>query len=162
MRRAVTWLLWSPRRFAVVVVAAVVAVVFVVPALARSADGGDGRDVIGGDPHRRSLAAQPAGGDPAQRCGATAERWARAFGSAEPDDAAWRAGVAEWTDPTARSAFAAIDRVAVPQGEPRSSQTSIDDHGRCTTLVDLSGGVQIETVLIDRGPGPLVVQWGPP
>ena len=57
---------------------------------------------------------------------------------------------------------AAIDRVAVPQGEPRSSQTSIDDHGRCTTLVDLSGGVQIETVLIDRGPGPLVVQWGPP
>ena len=102
------------------------------------------------------------GGDPAQRCGATAERWARAFGSAEPDDAAWRAGVAEWTDPTARSAFAAIDRVAVPQGEPRSSQTSIDDHGRCTTLVDLSGGVQIETVLIDRGPGPLVVQWGPP
>ena len=148
MRRAVTWLLWSPRRFAVVVVAAVVAVVFVVPALARSADGGDGGDVIGGDP--------------AQRCGATAERWARAFGSAEPDDAAWRAGVAEWTDPTARSAFAAIDRVAVPQGEPRSSQTSIDDHGRCTTLVDLSGGVQIETVLIDRGPGPLVVQWGPP
>ena len=148
MRRAVTWLLWSPRRFAVVVVAAVVAVVFVVPALARSADGGDGRDVIGGDP--------------AQRCGATAERWARAFGSAEPDDAAWRAGVSEWTDPTARSAFAAIDRVAVPQGEPRSSQTSIDDHGRCTTLVDLSGGVQIETVLIDRGPGPLVVQWGPP
>ena len=148
MRRAVTWMLWSPRRFAVVVVAAVVAVVFVVPALARGADGGDGRDVIGGDP--------------AQRCGATAERWARAFGSAEPDDAAWRAGVAEWTDPTARSAFAAIDRVAVPQGEPRSSQTSIDDHGRCTTLVDLSGGVQIETVLIDRGPGPLVVQWGPP
>ena len=148
MRRAVTWLLWSPRRFAVVVVAAVVAVVFVVPALARSADGGDGGDVIGGDP--------------AQRCGATAERWARAFGSAEPDDAAWRAGVAEWTDPTARSAFVAIDRVAVPQGEPRSSQTSIDDHGRCTTLVDLSGGVQIETVLIDRGPGPLVVQWGPP
>ena len=148
MRRAVTWLLWSPRRFAVVVVAAVVAVVFVVPALARSADSGDGRDVIGGDP--------------AQRCGATAERWARAFGSAEPDDAAWRAGVAEWTDPTARSAFVAIDRVAVPQGEPRSSQTSIDDHGRCTTLVDLSGGVQIETVLIDRGPGPLVVQWGPP
>ena len=148
MRRAVTWMLWSPRRFAVVVVAAVVAVVFVVPALARSADGGDGRDVIGADP--------------AQRCGATAERWARAFGSAEPDDAAWRAGVAEWTDPTARSAFVAIDRVAVPQGEPRSSQTSIDDHGRCTTLVDLSGGVQIETVLIDRGPGPLVVQWGPP
>ena len=150
MRRAVTWMLWSPRRFAVVVVAAVVTVVFVVPALARSADGGDGdgRDVIGGNP--------------AQRCGATAERWARAFGSAEPDDAAWRAGVAEWTDPTARSAFAAIDRVAVPQGEPRSSQTSIDDHGRCTTLVDLSGGVQIETVLIDRGPGPLVVQWGPP
>ena len=34
--------------------------------------------------------------------------------------------------------------------------------GTSSVALAQSGGVQIETVLIDRGPGPLVVQWGPP